>query len=154
MTDRLVGEGTAARDHAHPAGLMNGTGHDADLAVGAGGYQAGTVGTDEADRFVFQVTGDAHRIQHRDSLSDANDQGNLSVYRFGDGIGGKSGGHKNQGHVGLSLMNRFFHGIEDRDFFFEELSSPAWGNSGHDIRAVGPASAGVKAALTARDALH
>jgi hypothetical protein len=51
-------------------------------------------------------------------------------------------------------MNSFFYGIKDRDFVFEELSSPAWGDSGYDIRAVSPASAGVKAALTARDALH
>ena len=69
----LVGQRAAARHHADAARLVDVPRHDADLAL-ARRDDARAVGTDQARRAALEEALDAHHIEHRNALGDADDR--------------------------------------------------------------------------------
>src|SRR5712691_9595440 len=110
----LVGERSAARHHAHPAGPANVAGDDPDLAL-ARRDEPGAVGTDQARAALVQIRQDARHVQHRDALRDAHDERNGGVRSLEDRRGGDRGRDVDHGCVRLGLAYRVGDGVEHRD---------------------------------------
>ncbi len=96
--NRFVREGTRTRQHADPTGFCNVPGHDADLAL-ARRDDAGAV------RPIKRVLRPCRSVSPRscrrpNALGDANDQGDVRVGGFQDGVGRKRRWYVNDRRVG------------------------------------------------------
>src|SRR5881392_1476746 len=96
LMDGFVGERAAAADDADVALLVDAAGHDSDFAF-TRGDDAGAVRTDEARLLEIDDGGDSHHVQGGNAFGNANDERELGVRGFEDGVGGVRRRNKNDG---------------------------------------------------------
>ncbi len=150
----LVGECARAGNNApRTAGLDDGAGHDADLAL-TWGEQTWAVGADQAGlRPGGQIVFDLHHVQYRDTLGDADHQLNAGVGCFHDGVSSKTGRYKDHGSIGTSLFAGFLDRVENRDII-HFLTALARGYTGNDVGAIGDAGTGMEHTFRTGNALY
>ncbi len=85
LIDGFVSESAAAADYADVALLVDAAGHDADFAF-PGRDDARAVGADQPRFVAIDYGGDAHHVDDRNALGDADDERNLGVGGFEDGV--------------------------------------------------------------------
>src|SRR5690625_4908965 len=152
LVNRFIGQGSRARDNAHAALFVNGAGHDANLAL-FGRDDARAVGPDQSNIVVvFKRCAHAQHVEHRNAFGNTGDYPNAGISRLQNGIGRKRRRHKNHGGIGTGLLNRFIHGVEDRQAQVI-LTALAGRDATNHLRAVLDGLLGVKAALAAGNAL-
>src|SRR5690606_20661247 len=88
LMDRFIGKRAAAGHDADMAGQVDVPRHDADFAF-ARGDDAGTVGADQDRATAFHVLFHLDHVQHRNAFRDADDEVEIGVHRFHDGVRGK-----------------------------------------------------------------
>src|SRR5690606_17628803 len=148
---RLVGKCSGARDNTDTSPAVDVAGHYADLAL-FGRDHAGAVRPDEARPGACQRALHPHHVQDRDAFGYADDQRHFRVDRLEDRIRGASRRHVDDGGVHPHLLDRFEHGIENREV---QMGAPAL--SGRDaadhLGAVGDRLLGMEGALIAGESL-
>ncbi len=127
-------------------------GHDADLAF-AGTNQTGTVGTNQPAATLLSVGVGTGYVMHRNTFGDGDDQGNLRIRGFHDGVGRPGARNEDNGRVSSGIAHGFPHGIEDRHpiLFGATL---AGADASDDRGAEGEHLLGVEAALPTGHALY
>jgi hypothetical protein len=121
LPDRLVSQRAGARDDADLAGLVNVTGHDADLAPRAFFVarrdDAGAVGTDETRAPAPQGRLDPGHVGDRNALGDRDHEAHARVGRFQNRVGGEGRWNENHGgqaaRVGLGRPDGFLHRVKN-----------------------------------------
>src|SRR6266478_2553921 len=112
LVDGFVGQRPAAADHADISLLVNAAGHDADLAL-AGRNDAGAVRADQTSFLKVHDRRDAYHVYGGDAFGDANDERELGVGGFQDGIGGIGRRDKDHGGVCAGGFRGVGDGVED-----------------------------------------
>ena len=110
-------------------------GHDADLAF-AGRNDSRTVRANQARAAILQKLPGAHHVERRNAFGDADDQFDLRIGGFHDGVGGIGRRNENYCRVGAGLVDRFLHGVEDGPAFVSGAAF-AGSDSADDLRAIG-----------------
>ena len=110
---RLVSEGARARDDPDLAARVDVSGHDSDLAR-AGRNHAGAVRPDEPARRALERALEAHHVDHRDSLGNADDQGNARIDGFEHRVRRVRRRDVDDRGIGARLRDRVGDGVEDR----------------------------------------
>src|SRR5712691_334093 len=152
LVDHLVGERAAARDHAHRPLLVDVARHDSDLGP-ARRDDARAVGPDESTLGALQEGLDLDHIIDRHALGDADDERDLGVGGFHDGVGGGRRRNEDQRTVGAAGSNGFLDGVPHGKPLVGGAAF-ARRDAAHDLGAVFLAAQGVESALFARDPLH
>ena len=147
LMHRFIGQRARARDDADIAFLVNVRRHDADLAF-AGRDDARAVRSDQARAPVLQELPGAHHVERRNAFGDADDQFDLRVGGFHDGVGRVRRRNENHRRIGAGLVRRFLHGVEDGPAFVRGAAL-AGSDAADNLRAVGRASFGVESAFAA-----
>src|SRR3990167_6309663 len=156
----FVREGAGTRDHADAALAVDVTGHDADLDL-VGRDQAGAVRSQQqrllaASGFLgLHLVAHHQHVAHGDALRDGDDQIQVGLDGFPDGVSGTGGRHIDHRHGGAGLRGGFLDGGVDGDVR-ELLSSLLGVPAGHErvlAVGVGLAAQGVELTGLARDAL-
>src|SRR5712664_3582262 len=113
LMDGFVGQRAAAADDANISLLVNTPGHDADFAF-ARRDDARAIGADEARFLEVHDGGDAHHVEGGDAFGDANDERELGVGGFQDGVSGVGRRNENHGGVCAGSFRGVGDGVEDR----------------------------------------
>src|SRR5260370_21286386 len=132
---------------------MDLAGHDADFAS-AGGDDARSVRTDEANGFAVEPPSDPDHVHDRDSLGDANDEGAAGVGGLEDRVRSAGRGDEDERDVRARFLDGFGHRVEHGDFALELFAAATGGDAGHDVGAVVHALLGVERAGSPGDALN
>ena len=111
LIDSFVSQSPAAADHPDVAFFMYAARHDADLAL-AGRDDARTVRSDEPSLGEVDGVCRAHHVNHRNAFGDADDERELGVGGFEDGVGGIRRRNKNHRRVRAGSFHRVGHGIK------------------------------------------
>src|ERR1039458_648563 len=122
LEHRLVGERAGARDDSHFARLEDVARHDADLAF-ARRHHARAIGADQPRLRAGERTLDLDHVHHRDAFGDADDERELGLDRFANGIGGARRRHVDHAGVAAGLFACFGDGVEYRQI---EMGRPAF----------------------------
>ena len=130
LPDRLIGQCSASGDHTHVSLPIYSARHDPNLAL-ARGDDAGTVGPDQAASGARERGCDADHVEDRDPLSDANDERNVGVCSFQDGVGGKGRRNKDRAGICALVLHCFPNCVENRDVLMTRFPF-AGSHSGHD----------------------
>src|SRR3990172_4967835 len=152
LPDRLIGKGSAPRYHADPPFFMDKARHDPDLAL-LRVDDPGAVRPYEPALFSCHEPFGLDHIHHRDPLGNTDDQGDLRLYRFHDGICGKWRRDKDHRDIGPCRIHSLPDCIEYRDAL---KLSPALAGSdpGHNIGPILHAGTGMERTLLTRNPLH
>jgi len=95
LVDGLVSESTGTRDDTDAAALVDEARHDTNLAL-FGGDDTGAVGSDETSLALgLEHVGDANHVVLGDTLSDADNEGDLGLESLLDTGGGQRRTEKN-----------------------------------------------------------
>ena len=114
----------------------------------SGVMMPGQFGPIRRQSIIAQRRLDAHHVEHRNALGDADDELDTGVRRFENGVRGERRRHENHADVGAGLCHGLAHGVEHRHA--EVLLAAATGrDAGNDLRAVVDALLRVKRALAA-----
>ncbi len=92
-------------------------------------------------------------VQDRNSLSNTNNQWDLSIHRFHDGIGGKGRRHQDHAGAGPFLLRGLFHRIKDGHTVLIHASF-ARSHSGYDLGTIFAALGSVKASFPTGNPLN
>ncbi|EAU64946.1 conserved hypothetical protein [Stigmatella aurantiaca DW4/3-1] len=150
----LVRQRARARHHADAARLVDVARHDADLALGLGGDDAGAVRPDEAHaRLALQVALGPDHVVDGDALGDGDDEGDARVRRLHDGVGREGRRHEEDRGVGAGLLHRVRHRVEDGHLALEVGATLTGGDAADELRAVLQHLLRVERTGRARDAL-
>src|SRR2546429_5370819 len=152
LMDGFVGERAAAADDANVALLVDTAGHDADFAF-AGGDDARAVRTDETRFLEIDDGGDTHHVKGGNAFGDADDERELGVRGFEDGVGGVRRRNKNDGGVCAGSFRGVSDGVEDGAFKMFR-STFAGCDAANHVGAVFEHLLRVESAFTAGEALH
>src|SRR6185312_11103452 len=148
---RLIGKRAGARHNTDAATAMDMARHDADLA-GVGSDHARAVGADEPGLRAGQRPLDAHHVDHRNAFRDADDEPQLGIDRFENGVGRERRRHVDDARIGAGLVDRLMDGVEHRQI--EMLAAAFAGRDAADhLGAVGDRLLGMEGALGAGEAL-
>src|SRR3989344_2328484 len=160
LSHGFVRQRAGARDHADATLAVDVAGHDADLDL-FGRDQAGAVGAQQqgllaAGRFLgLHLVAHHQHVAHGDAFGDGDDQVQVGLDGFPDGVSGTSGRHVDDGHGGAGLLRRFLHRSVDGDV--RELLAGLLGvharNESVLAVGIGLAAEGVELTGLARDAL-
>lgn len=113
LVNGLVGEGTGSRNDTDSASLVDGRGHDTDLAL-AGGDDTGTVGADKSGLGLgLEHVNNSDHVVLGDTLSDTDNEGELGRDSLLDRGGGKRRGDEDGGGVASGLLHGLGNGAED-----------------------------------------
>ena len=94
-----------------------------------------------------------HHISDRDVLGEANHQADTGVGRFHDGVGGKTGRHRDQADIGICRFHGGANCVKD-GFAFEPFAALPRCDATDDIGTVIHHQFGMESALPPGDALH
>ncbi len=159
LPDGFVREGAATGDYADITGAVDVAGGDTDAAAavgvftGAGGDEAGAIGSDEAGFGVLQHLLDPDHVADGNAFGDADDEVESGIDAFKDGIGCEGGRDKDCGGGGSGGFDGLGDGIEDGDFVIEELAAASRGDTGYDLGTVLDTEAGMTRAEASGDSL-
>ena len=151
LMHRFVGQRAGARDDADRSFFVNRGGHDADLAF-AGRDDAGTIGTDEARAAVLQEFPGFDHVERGNAFGDADDEVDLGVSGFHDGIGGERRRNENNRRVRVSFIDGFANRVEDGPAFVGGATF-AGRHASYDFGDVGGAGFRMERAFAAGEAL-
>ena len=118
-----------------------------------GEMMPGTIGPDQPRLLGLQELPDLDHVHRRNAFGDADDQRNVGVGGFHDGVGRDRRRNKDHGGVGAGLFDRFAHGVEDGPAFVRGAAF-AGRDAADDLRAVRGGVLGVECAFAAGEALH
>ena len=127
-------------------------GHNSDLAL-AGRNNSRTIRPDQPRAARLQELPGAHHVEHGNAFGDADDQFDLGIGGFHDGVGGERRRNKNDRSIGAGLVHGFLHGVEHRPAFVRGAAF-AGSHAADDLRAVFGAGFGVERSFAAGEALH
>src|SRR5581483_2171741 len=150
LVEGLVRQRAGAGDDAdRTTGLGDLAGGDADVAL-PGGDDAGTVRADELGVGVITLQLVEHQrlVLRRDPLGDADDEPDTGRGRLADGVGRRLRRHDDEGSVRAGLVDRFLHGVVDRDAL-DVASALAGRHARDDLGAVVPVAEAVEPPLPA-----
>src|SRR6516165_3052698 len=147
LSHRLVGQGAGARDDADLAAAMDVSRHDADLAL-VRGDDTRAIRPDQAGPAAREAALDAHHVEDRDALGNADDQWDPGIGRLEDRIGREGRRHVDSRRIAAGRGAGLVHGVEDRQI---EMSGAAFArrHTADHPRAVGDRLLGVEATLGA-----
>src|SRR5262249_3707057 len=153
LPDPLVRKRSRPADHTDPARLVDIPWHDPDLA-GARRDDSRAIRSDQPRTRVMglQIGDGAYHINHRNALSDRNDDLDARFSRFHDCVGRKWRWHEDHGRIGPRRRHGFAAGVEYRHAE-RRRATTAWRDSAHEIRAIRLALLGMKRPRFAGDAL-
>ena len=132
--------------------FVNRSRHDSDLAF-AGRNDAGTIWADQPRAPILQELPGFDHVERRNAFGDADDEIELGVGGFHDGVSGEWWGNENYSGVGAGFFHGFLHGVENWPAFVGGASL-ARSDSADDLRAVRGAGFGVESAFSSGEALH
>lgn len=105
LVDGLVGQGTGSRHNTNAATLVDGRGHDTDLAL-LGSNDTGTVGTNKSGLALgLQSVHNANHVVLGNTLSDADNQRDLGLNALHDGSSSNGGRNKDCRGRGTSFLD-------------------------------------------------
>src|SRR5207244_9783156 len=131
---------------------MNSSWHDSDFAFPRRD-NSGTVWPNQPRTPRLQELPSADHIERWNPLCDTDNQFDLRVSGFHDGVGRKRRRHKNHRSIGASLVHCFLHTVKDGPAFVRGPSF-AGRHAADNLRSIFCASFGMKCAFTPGDALH
>ncbi len=149
---RLIGEGAGARDEPDMSGLCDAGRGDAEFCL-IRRQESRAVGAEEAGLFALHVAAHLDHVEDGDVLGDADDQRELCVDGFHDGVGGKTRGDVDDGGVRAGCLNGISDGVVDGDAL-DDLSRLPRGDARDDLRAGIEHLPRMEEGGFARDALH
>lgn len=105
LVNSLVGQGTGSGHNTNAATLVDGRGHDTDLAL-LGSNDTRAVGTNQSGLALgLQSINNANHVVLGDTLSDADNQGDLGFNALHDGSSSNRGRNKDGRGRGTSLLD-------------------------------------------------
>src|SRR3984893_12869710 len=149
--DRLIGKGAGARHDSDLAGRENISRHNADLAFPRR-HHAWAVRADETRRRSGQGALDTYHVQHRDPLGDADNERNLRLNRFANGVCSPSRRHIDHTGIAIRLRLRLGNRIEDRQPEMRDTALSRRSPANH-LRAVSDGLIGMERTVLAGEAL-
>src|SRR6185312_8765301 len=135
----------------HRAAAMDVARHDADLAF-TGRDHAGAIGADQPRLGARERTLHFDHVQHRNAFGDANDQRDLRIDGFQDGVGGERRRHIDGGRIRADFLFRLAHRVEHGQ---AQMGLAAFARRGaaHHLGAIGDGLFGMEGPLRASKAL-
>mmetsp|Transcript_22445 Transcript_22445/g.39819 ORF Transcript_22445/g.39819 Transcript_22445/m.39819 type:complete len:372 (+) Transcript_22445:906-2021(+) len=152
LEDGLVGEGTGTRNDTDTSGSVDVTGHDTDLAF-SGLNDTGAVGADKAGPgLLAHDLLDLDHVVLGNTLSDADNEVNLSLDSIDDGRGSERRGDIDDASSGTSGGLGLLNGVEDRE---TEVGAATLlgGNTTNHLSAIGNSLLGVEGTVLASKTL-
>src|SRR5579864_2324739 len=152
LMHRLVGQRPRARHNANRSFFVDRCRHDADLAF-TWRDDARAVRADQARAAVLEELPRLYHVEGRNAFGDTDDQVDLRVGSFHDGVGRKWRWNEDHGRVGSGLVDGFAHGVENRPAF---MSRPTLAGRypADDLSPIGGAGFRMKCSLAAGQALY
>lgn len=152
LVDGLVGEGSGSGHNTDSAPLVDGRGHDTDLAL-AGGNDTGAVGADQTGLGLgLEHVDHSDHVVLGDTLSDTHDERELGLDGLLDRGGGKRRGHEDGGGVAAGVLHGLGDGAEDGETEMGLAGLLGVGSS-DDLGAVVDGLLGVEGSLLSGEAL-
>src|SRR5579859_1163552 len=131
---------------------MNAAGHDADFAF-AGRNDSGAIRPDKTRLGEIHGCGSTNHVDNRNAFGDANDERNLRVGGFKNGVGSVRGRNKNNGGVGAGGFHGFHNRVKDGPFEMLGIAL-AGSDAANDVGAVLDHLLRVESAFAAGEALN
>src|SRR5712664_116282 len=152
LMNGFVGQRAAAADDADVSLLVNAAGHDADFAL-AGRNDARAVRADQPRFLEVHDGGDAHHFERGKAFGDADNERELGVGGFQNGVGGVRRGNENHRGVCAGGFRGVGDGVEDGAL---EMFGAAFAgcDAANHVRAVLDHLLGVEGAFAAGEALN
>jgi hypothetical protein len=153
LVDGLVSKGSGSGHNTDSASLVDGRGHDTDLAL-AGSNDTGAVGTDKSGLGLgLEHVDHSDHVVLGDTLSDTDNEGQLGLNGLLDRGGGKRRGDEDGGGVTSSLLHGLGNGAEDGETEMALAGLLGVGSS-NDLGAVVDGLLGVEGSLLSGEALE
>ena len=147
----FVSKGAGTGNNAYAAGLVDETGHDAQLAF-PGRDHTGAIRTDQPAIVRLQRRLYPHHVEHRNSLGNTDDQANARIGGGHNGVGRRRRRHEHEAGISAGRLHGLFGGVVYRQPQTFLTAAPGSG-ARQDPGAVFQALRGVKPALAAGQAL-
>ena len=152
LIHRFVSKRARARNNPNRPLLVNARGHDSNLAM-ARRNNPWTIWSNQPGAAILQELPCPNHVKRRNPFCDADNQFNLCIGGFHDGVRCVRWRYEDQRAIGASSIHRFLDAVEDRPAFMCG-SSLARGHAADDLCSVLRAGFGVECALAPSEALY
>jgi hypothetical protein len=152
LMNGFVSECAGARDDADRTFFVNRSRHNSDFAF-AGRNDAGAIWADQPRAAILQKLPGFDHVERGNAFGDADDEIELGVCGFHDGVGGERRRDEDHGGVGAGFFHGFLHRVENVPSFVRGAAFAGSDSTDH-LRSVSGAGFGVEGAFAPGEALH